>query len=233
MVLQRLFLSPFSFMDREKKGEPGTKILRGSHVVIGLCHYLVYFCLFLIVIFPSRGICYQTGAQANSSSPFYQFSSGQVTKNISVTSKIFPFLEIALDYQAIEWEVPSAKNYKAKFSAFSLQANEPVVITFSGVEDLKPALELNKEKGVDIPEEAINSQIEVKYSFRPLSTKYLSPEELNNKPIVVPFSEDEKRFNLFQKLEFAKWNTRKREGTYPHIWHEDPEGFIVTVTVNP
>lgn len=233
MVLQKLFLSPFSFMYREKKGEQGTRILRGSHLVIGLRHYLVYFCLFLIVIFPSHGICYQTSAQVSSSSPFYQFSSGQVTKNISVTGKIFPFLEIAVDYQAIEWEVPGAKNYKAKFSAFSLQANEPVVITFSGVEDLKPAFELNKEKGIDVPEEAVTSRIKVKYSFLPLSTKYLSPEKLNDKPIVVPFSEDEKKFNLFQKLEVARWNTRKREGTYPHVWHEDPEGFIVTVTVNP
>ena len=105
MVLRRLFLSPFSFMQRERKEEQGTKILRESHFVIGLGQYLACFSLFLTALFPSHGMCYQIGARAISSSPFYQFSSGHITKNISVSSTVFPFLEIDIDYQGIEWQV--------------------------------------------------------------------------------------------------------------------------------
>lgn len=193
-----------------------------------------YIFLSLLLFFPNLGISYEIAATAKTAYPFYNFLSANTLRNtIYVTAKLYPFVEITIDRQTFERKILAPQDEKVLFSSFSLGINEPAVITFSGVENLIPAIELNNEKGIIVPEEAVNSQIVVGYALFPVSSEYLPPEKLNNRTFNISPEEQKKDFELSQRLKIKRWDSIKKEGTYPFIWHEDPEGFVITITMSP
>ncbi len=190
---------------------------------------------FLILFFSTSAIYAEIGAASRSASPFYSYTAEGITKTIMVDANIRPFVEIDTNQFTNELIIRDIQYNEVMFSTFTVKNNEPVIITFSGVENLIPSIELNNEKGIRVPVEALNSRIYLMYAVSPLFTDYLKPEELNDKSFVIPYSEygDNIKYNINMRIITTTWDPVKQEGSYPYIWHEDPDGFIITLTFSP
>lgn len=196
--------------------------------------FLLQLFLSVILIFTYPKVCFSLDAQAISASPSFNFTSVNLQEHtFYVTGKVHTLVEIEIESQISGMVYNLPQDQEVVLSNFRLRANEPVIITLNGVENLIPDQETNSDKGITVPEEAIDSKIEVMYAISPISTEYLSPEDLNNKSISIPYSEESRIFQIKQKARIKDWAFETKEGTYPFIWYEDPDGFNITVTIKP